>query len=91
MVLEEETLGRRRWLGQVGTTKHVRKLLQEVGLDEANALGTPGARDAEEFEGAEELRTPAEHAAYRHQAGLLQYVSGDRFDLCYSVQELSVY
>eukprot|EP00971_Amphidinium_carterae_P191937 3808464-Amphidinium_carterae.1 len=45
------------------------------------------ARDLDEFEGSEVL-TPSEHAAYRHQAGLLQYVAGDRFDLRYSVKEL---
>eukprot|EP00971_Amphidinium_carterae_P188275 3737274-Amphidinium_carterae.3 len=62
-------LKRKLWVDESGwlheaDERHVRKLLQDVGLDEANARGTPGARDVEEFEGSEEPLTPAENAAY---------------------------
>eukprot|EP00971_Amphidinium_carterae_P012123 238805-Amphidinium_carterae.1 len=54
----------------VGTTKQMRRIwgsfYKKVAL--MKPMGTPGARDVEEFEGAEELLTPTEHAACRRSA-----------------------
>ena len=70
--------------------RHAEKLLRTGGLEEAKSAVTPGSREVGRGDREDFLKQlgAKEHREYRQQAGLLQYLAGDRYDLKFAAKEL---
>ena len=68
--------------------KHAEKLLRGSGLEEAKSAVTPGSKEVGRGPEFDEKLGKKAHREYRQEAGLLQYLAGDRYDLKYTAKEL---
>eukprot|EP00971_Amphidinium_carterae_P348914 6490741-Amphidinium_carterae.1 len=92
-VREGRFLKRRFWVDERGwhheaDAKHIENLLVRAGLTEAKGMETPGSQTVSEFQGADTALSAADHAEFRHRAGVLQYLASDRVDARYAIKEL---
>eukprot|EP00971_Amphidinium_carterae_P137637 2727858-Amphidinium_carterae.1 len=90
---EGRFLKRRFWVDEQGwhheaDAKHIEGLLVRAGLTEAKGMETPGSQTVCDFTDASTPLGEADHAEFRHRAGVLQYLASDRVDARYAIKEL---
>ena len=76
-----------------GDGKHVRKLVEEWGLEQCNGVMTPGIRpnkaQGEVSKGVEEPVSKQEEKEYRRGSAMLNYIAQDRPDMPFASKEVS--
>ena len=68
--------------------RHVEIIVKELGLEKANGVGTPGTKDKEVDEEAEEELGAEEARAFRSVAARINFLAADRPELLYSAKEV---
>ena len=68
--------------------RHVDVLVKELGLEHGNSVQTPAAPDVTEEEGSEPL-SQDQHQRYRPQVARCLFLSQDRADITFIVNELN--
>ena len=66
---------------------HVDVLVKDLGLEHSNSVQTPATHDATEEEGPERL-SQVQHSKYRSQVARCVFLSQDRADITFIVNEL---
>lgn len=71
-------------------TKHAEKLVSLMKLDEDQSKGvdTPGDKNVDQFDGAEELLNQEEYELFRTGAGITQYLALDGYGINFATKEL---